>query len=398
MRRGARAGVLAAALLAGAVAPADAQAPEQPHESPEAPALPVDELEEYVRALDALPDAPDTGRTPATFRWGWQRTDLLRYNRLEGLSLGARGQLYPSTPLGPLSLTATVRLGSADREPNARLDVTRETLRRRVTLSGFRELAAVEEEARHLGLGNSVTALLFGRDDGDYYLRAGGALEWTPPASERASFRVRAYAERHDPASASADFALRHLGQDGWRFRPNLAADAGWDAGGEVTLAPWWGSDPRAAQGGLEIATRMAHGTWSYRTASLVGRLALPFPADFRLVLETAGGSSWGAPPEQRRFGVGGASTLRGYEPRALAGTSYARARAEVARLFAFGALSVFGDGAWAGERGEFAADDALASAGVGLSLVDGLIRADAAWGLRSPRGFRLELYLDGIL
>ncbi|MDP2957808.1 MAG: hypothetical protein Q8N53_15385, partial [Longimicrobiales bacterium] len=70
----------------------------------------------------------------------------------------------------------------------------------------------------------------------------------------------------------------------------------------------------------------------------------------------------------------------------------------EVARHFAFGAVSVFGDGGWAGERGAFALDEALTSAGVGLSLVDGLIRADAAWGLRSPRGFRLELVLDGIL
>ena len=74
------------------------------------------------------------------------------------------------------------------------------------------------------------------------------------------------------------------------------------------------------------------------------------------------------------------------------------RGRGELARHFAFGAVSVFSDGAWAGPRDSFELDDALWSAGVGLSLADGLIRVDAAWGLRDPRDFRLELYLDGIL
>jgi hypothetical protein len=256
----------------------------------------------------------------------------------------------------------------------------------------------VDEGARHLGLGNSVTALLFGRDDGDYYRRTGGALEWAPPASERAAFRVQAWAERHDPVTASADFTLRHLGDDDWSFRPNLQADAGWDVGGDVTLAPWWGSDPRQAQGGLEIVARAGAGTWSYRTASLVGRMAVPLPAGFRAALESGGGTSWGEPPAQRRFLIGGPATLRGYEPATLGGRSYARARGEVARQFAFGAVSFFSDAAWAGERREFDTDDALWSAGAGLSLVDGLIRLDAAWGLREPRGFRLELYLDGVL
>jgi len=358
----------------------------------------VDELEAFARSLDALPEPERPARTPATFRWGWQRTDLLRYNRVEGLSVGARGQVYPETPLGRLSLTATARLGSADREPNGRLDVTRESLRRRVTLSAYHELAAVDDAARHLGLGNSVTALLFGRDDGDYYLRTGGALEWTPPASERASFRAHAWAERHDAVTSDSDFALRHLGDGDWRFRENLAADEGWDVGGGVTLAPWWGSDPREPQAGLELSTRLGAGTWSYRTASLEGRVAVPLPLGFRAAVESGAGTSWGAPPAQRRFLIGGAATLRGYEPGALSGRSFTRARGELARQFSFGAVGVFSDAAWAGEREDFDVDDALWSAGVGLSLVDGLIRADAAWGLSAPRGFRVELYLDGIL
>jgi hypothetical protein len=32
------------------------------------------------------------------------------------------------------------------------------------------------------------------------------------------------------------------------------------------------------------------------------------------------------------------------------------------------------------------------------VSILDGLIRLDAAWGLRAPRDFRLDLYLDQLL
>jgi hypothetical protein len=39
-----------------------------------------------------------------------------------------------------------------------------------------------------------------------------------------------------------------------------------------------------------------------------------------------------------------------------------------------------------------------VASAGVGLSILDGILRLDAAWGWHGPEGRRLDLYLDGLL
>ncbi|HKJ01032.1 MAG TPA: hypothetical protein VJ997_01220 [Longimicrobiales bacterium] len=356
-----------------------------------------EELNELFSRLSDLPDAPRAAM-PATFRWGLQRPDLLRYNRVEGLSLGARGQIRPTTFLGPLSLTATVRLGSGDREPDARLDATRETLRRRVTWSVFRELAPVDEDARDLGLGNSLTALLFGRDSGDYYRRSGTWLEWTPPSAERPSFRVRAYAEYHEGVEASTDFNLWHVADGAWAFRPNRPADEGWELGGLVTVAPWWGTDPRAAQGGLELTVQGAGGDFDYARASLVARTALPLPSDFRLAVEAGAGTSWGSPPPQRMWLVGGASSLRGFAPATAVGTSFARARGEVARRFSFGAVSLFSDAGWAGDRSDAHGEDVLASVGLGLSLVDGLLRVDGARGVRGGRDFRLEFYLDGIL
>lgn len=359
------------------------------------------ELRTLFQGLASLPEPPHEG-TPKTFRWGLQRTDLVRYNRVEGLSVGARGQIRPSALatsfVGPLSLTGTVRLGTADLEPNARLDITRERLRSRITLSAFHELAAVDGQARHLELGNSILAALVGRDDGDYYLRSGAWLEWTPPSAARQTVQVRAYGEYHQPVGADTHFSLLHAGSSSWAFRPNLQAEEGWEVGGLVRLEPWWGTDPRAPQGGLSVLMQGAGGDFEYARASLVGRLALPLPRDFRVGLEAGGGTSWGDPPAQRHWLVGGPATLRGYDPRSMEGTSYMRGRAELARLFAFGALSVFSDVAWAGDQAQARLDRALVSAGVGASLVDGLIRMDAGWGLRAPRGFRFDVYLDGIL
>jgi hypothetical protein len=292
----------------------------------------------------------------------------------------------------------TVRVASADHEPDGRLDVTKEGLGHRVTWSAFHELAAVSEGGGHLRLGNSAMAALFGRDDGDYYRRSGFSVEWSPPSFVHRSFIVRGYVEHHSPVETSTNFAVRRVGDDSWVFRDNLIASQGWELGGVVGITPWWGSDPRSTQGGVGLTLQGSGGTWEYARIVLEGRVVFPLPSDFRFTVEVAGGTSWGDPPPQRLWLMGGATTLRGYGPRALEGPSFGRSRGELARHFAFGALYLFSDVAWAGEREGIRLDDALHSAGVGLSLADGLIRMDAAWGLRSPKDFRLEAYLDGIL
>lgn len=364
----------------------------------DAPGFASDEqISELFDGLADLP-IPPVAQVPASLRWGLQRPDLVRYNRVEALSIGARGQLRPQTFLGPLSVTASGRLGVGDLHPNARVDVVRETLRRRLTLSGYHELAAIDEEARHLGLGNSLNGLFFGRDDGDYYRRSGVSLEWTPPSSARRTVQLRTYAERHRAVANETDFALFRFWNDGFSFRPNVAAEEGWEYGGLLRVAPWWGTDPNLAQGGLELTAQGGVGDVEYGKVTGVARVAVPLPSDLRVGVELGAGTSWGAPPPQRLFYVGGSRTLRGYDPRVLGGTSFGRGRLEVARGFPVGAVSLFSDIGWAGAAEAFDLDDARYSVGAGLSILDGLIRMDAAYGLRAPRGFRLDFYLDALM
>jgi len=356
--------------------------------------------EELAEDLDDLASLP-LGRlaaTPTTFRWGLQRPDLMRYNKVEGVSVGARFQVRPQTPVGPLSVTLTGRLGYGDWEPNGHVEFARETLRRRVALSGYHELTSIEPDARHLGLGNSLTGFAFGRDDGDYYRRSGASLAWTPPSAARRTFRVRGYAEYHRAVGVETDFALFKFWKDDWAFRPNIAADEGWEYGAIVELAPWWGTDPRLVQGGLDVELQAATGDREFTRASVAGMLVVPLPADLRLAVEAGGGRIFGTPSVQRLWYVGGPRTLRGYAPRVLGGETSIRGRVELAKVYPFGGVTLFSDYAWAGDHSTYAVDDGFYSIGAGLSLLDGLVRFDAAYGLRTPRNLRVDFYLDAIL
>ena len=375
---------------------------ESPHLPPpvwkEAPGFASeDDLREQFGGLADLPGVP-AAQVPATLRWGLQRPDLIRYNRVEALSVGMRGQIRPNSFVGPLSMTGTVRFGIGDLQPAVRADIARETLRRRITVSGYYELASIDEGARHLGLGNSLTALFFGRDDGDYYRRYGGAIEWTPPTAARRTFRLRGHAEYQKATPVETQFAVFRFWNDAWAYRPNLLADEGWEYGATLDVNPWWGTDPRLVQGGLDVMVQAATGDFEYARSSLTGRLVFPLPADMRFAVEAGAGTSWGSPSVQRLWYVGGPRTLRGYPSRIAGGRSYGRARAELARRYDFGAISFFSDYGWAGARNRIDLSDGFQSIGAGLSLLDGLIRIDGGWGLTAPRDFRLDFYLDAIL
>ncbi len=365
------------------------------------------ELEEMVRTLADLPPLPTQG-IPWDLNWGWARHDLLRYNRVEGPAIGGRFEAQLGTFLGPLDFQASGFFGFADLEPKARLGLERSTVRRRVALGAYRELRPTDPAGRYLGLGNSLNAFFFGRDDGEYYLATGADLLLRPPSTSRESWRLKLYAERQDPLSNQTDFALFRAFDGPGTFRPTLAADLLEEAGGELTLSPWWGSDPLGFQGGLELygqgaAWRHPDSTAAqeYYRASAVARLAVPAAAGkWRLGLEAGGGTTWGQAPLQRSWFLGGPANLRGYDASVLVGGTFARGRVEIARVWSQATTgAVFGDAGWAGDREDFAGARPLFGAGVGASLLDGLVRMDLSHGLSGPhKRLRFDLYLDAIL
>jgi hypothetical protein len=364
----------------------------------EAPGFASDrELRELMGVLAGLP-APEPEGVRWAFNWGYGRPDLLRYNRVEGPAVGARLEMLTPSPVGPLMLRLQPFLGISDLDPKVRLSVAQESLRRRLSVGVYRELEPVSPRRGHLGPGNSVSALFFGRDEGEYFMSAGAEVRVTPPSARRQSWELRLYTERHDPVESNNSFSLAHAFDGDWRFRPNVEAERRSEVGASLLVSPWWGTDPLAPQGGVELFAHGAAGDGEYGRAALTLRGAAPLFGRLALGGELGAGESWGALPIQRSWFLGGSHTLRGYDASTLAGPSFVRGRVEVQRVLGAVGVAFFGDGGWTGDGLEaFRESDALFSAGAGLSLLGGVVRLDIARALRDPRGFRLHLYLDGI-
>lgn len=317
---------------------------------------------------------------------------LLRFNRVEALSVGAR----QTVDFGPFAIDGTVRIATSNWEPDAEIGIRRETAERRLRLAGYRRLAAANPSERPLGMGNSLGALLWGRDNGDYFRATGVELRGAPPRAERPWLEWRIFGEHQGPVSVETDVSLRSIGGD-FAFRPNIVADRADQAGLAVVLRPMVGSRLLGMSWGAEIQGEGQTGDFQFVRPSLTLRGMLPM-GSFAAALEGAAGTSFGDVPVQSLWRLGGAGTLRGYDGSSAAGTAFWRARGELARGSGAARLAVFSDLGWAGNRDDFSNRAPLWSAGAGVSVLDGVVRIDLARALRSPTGWRLEIYMDGAL
>jgi len=346
------------------------------------------EMQELVHGLGRLPEAPWQfhARPP---RWG-----LARYNRVEGLSLGARGDL----DFGRLQLDGSARVALADGEPDLETGLTRETGTARLRLAAYHRLDAVDPAAGSLGFGNSLGALLLGRDDGDYYRSAGVALTVLPALTATQSFSIRIYAERERSAAKRTDFSFPHALHADHRFRPNIAADSADQVGAAVTLRAQRGLDPEAPRWGAEVTLDGGTGSYGFGRGSTTLRVAAPLTARLAGAVELSGGTSAGRVPVQSRWYLGGPNTLRGYSGGVTSGDAFWRARVELATRVPVARLALFCDVGRAAPREWLSLARPLVGAGIGASFLDGLLRIDLARALRSPTGWRLDLYMDGVL
>ncbi|HEX2205611.1 MAG TPA: BamA/TamA family outer membrane protein, partial [Longimicrobium sp.] len=318
--------------------------------------------------------------------------ELVRFNRVEGLSLGVRAVL----PLGPAELRGELRAGTTG-EVGARLSGARASPSLRTELGAYRGLEAVEVASQPFTLASSASALLLGRDENDYFRATGAELRFSPPAARRQSWDLRLFAERQEGVRAREDFSLRGLFDDA-ALRENLAAERLDQAGATLRLRAARGDDPAGLRARAELAL---HGETGERTFA---RPLLRLGADELLGgsigygVSLAAGTGLGEVPAQRLFQVGGAATVRGHEAAALRGESFWAARAELTRGTPSFRLSLFGDAGWAGEGGEVGSSRPLRGAGAGVAFLDNLVRFDVARGIGEGGGWRVYLRIGGTL
>ncbi|HEX7242797.1 MAG TPA: ShlB/FhaC/HecB family hemolysin secretion/activation protein [Longimicrobiaceae bacterium] len=343
----------------------------------------AEELEQLAGLVRGLPEVPWSVARPGV---QLLTPELLRFNRVEGFSMGARAVL----PLGPAELRGELRAGTTG-EVGARLSGVRSSPSLRTEVAAYRGIEAVEVASQPFSLAGSASALLLGRDENDYFRGTGAELRLSPPPARRRSWDLRLFAERQEPVRARSDLSLRGLVDGDFETRANLAAERLDQAGATLRLRAARGDDPAGLRTRAELEL---HGETGDRTFA---RPLLRLGADGFLGggvgfgVGLAAGTGLGDLSAQRAWQIGGATTVRGHDPASLRGESLWLGRGELNWGSPALRLSLFGDAGWAGESEDLRGTRPLRGAGVGVSLLDNLLRVDLARGIGGG-GFRLHL------
>jgi len=323
-------------------------------------------------------------------------SDLLRYNRVEGLSAGVEVKQV----LGAgFTLRGVGRIGHADRHANGELSLVRSNGARTVTASAFHRLNATNPEwAGALTLAPSLPAVLYGRDEGFYY-RSYGIELVERREQRRGSLEYGLFLERQWTAGDSDvvnTFSLaRAFG--GRRFLGNQLAEPGSFTGVRATWARSLIDRPQGLRLVSVTRAEAATGTFEYARGSFETTVSRPF-AGFAGAITGAIGSALGRVPIQRSYYVGGLRTVRGQLPGTQAGDAFWLGRAELGRDLGAVRPVVFYDIGWAGSRRAFGQVQPQRGAGFGFGALDGLLRLDIARGLYPSRGWRTDIYLGAPL
>ena len=332
---------------------------------------------------------------PPTIKWG---AEYMRYNRIEGLSAG--GEI--EQPLGGgYTARAVGRLGLADLEPNVELTLERTNLVKTYALSAYNRLVAANDWGNPLSFGSSVSALLFGRDEGFYYRASGVELTRTrDPRSDGAHVDWRLFLENERAARQNTTFSL------GAAFVPNIDAENEQYVGSSLRVNKTLGLDPRGlrllSDVRLEAASALARrdSLWyRYARAGADVTISHGLPEQLIGALTLSGGTSVGTVPVQRLWYLGGAQTVRGQQPdTSLSGNAYWLTRTELAYDAGGVRPSLFTDIGWTGDRALLYRNELgrqMTGIGAGASFMDGLFRFDVARGLYPAKRWRLDMYVE---
>jgi len=341
----------------------------------------------------------------------------VRYNRVEAFSPGIGVTMPTGANAG---LRASGRIQTAGWRPSAQVTFYSGDAPVRWEVSGYSRVAAVDNWEGPLNLGNTLSSLLAGVDDG-FYFRETGAEAGVQRSTGRLYLEASLWAARHGVLEKGTDFSMLSLvlGRD---QRANLEA-RGADLGGIRASVDWLsGRDPTRPAVTLSLAGEAGTGSAdlppagvqhggapneSVSYARILGGASVFIPAGrWAIATEVQAGRVTGDVLPQREFYLGGPQTLRGLVPGTISGPEFSRGRVELGLGFALAprsgapaaGLRIVGFFDVAAPEISFDPEGLRSSAGVGVSLLDGLLRMDWARGLSAGDPWRVHFYLDALM
>ncbi len=345
-----------------------------------------------VATLALQTPQPDTSANTSTAHGiAFERlSDLLQYNRVQGLSLGVG---YRVRLPGTLTANAygTLRYGVSDDRVTGRLAVLGDVAGGRLVLSGYHDIADLDPFSPGRSVGNSVNSLFAGHDNGDYALGGGGSASFDMAIRSGLELILTGRVERLTSVRRVARSAVNDfLGGTGL-FPPNPAVDEGTFAGGSARLR---GIGPLRWNLTAEVV-----GGAGPTTGRLYGDLRRGLGSGLGLTLRLKGGAATEPALPQTLFRLGGLGTVRGFEYGTLRAAAFWAAQLDVSPFGGRVRPVIFLDAGQASRISRLFSSSALVGGGVGLSLFTGLIRFDLSRAISPdrPGKVRFDLVIQGV-
>jgi len=317
-------------------------------------------------------------------------SDLLQYNRVQGLSLGAGYRVrLPGTLTA--NAYATLRYGLSDDRVTGRLTVLGNAAGGRLALSGYHDIADLDPFSRGRSVGNTINGLFAGHDNGDYALARGGSASFEMPIRTGLELLLTGRVERLTSIRRVARSAVNDfLGGTGL-FPPNPPVDEGTFAGGSARLC-------RVGTTRWNLTADVLAGD-ARTTGRVYGDLARGIGSGLGITLRLKAGAGTEPAMPQTLFRLGGLGTVRGFEYSSRRAPAFWAAQLDITPFGARVRPVIFLDAGQASGVSRLFSSSALVGGGVGLSLFSGLIRLDLSRPISPDQSgkVRFDLVIQGV-
>jgi hypothetical protein len=295
-------------------------------------------------------------------------SDLLQYNRVQGLSLGLGYRL----PVPGQSLTAayaTIRYGFSDERVTGRLSIVRDSPGASLSLSGYHDVIDLDPFSTGRSFTNTLNSLFAGHDNGDYALADGGAGRVEVSIGPALALRLTARVEQQRSTARVARSAINDFFGGSGLFPPNPSIKEGVFGNLVARL-----SRARGLRWSLAMDLLGGEGQ---TTARLYGDLHRSFGWRRQVSIKLKAGVGTEPALGQTLFRVGGLYSVRGFEYGTIRSPAFWAAQLDLAPVGRRVRPVLFIDAGQGDRLGDLFSSSALVGGGVGLSLFHGLVRLD---------------------
>ena len=312
---------------------------------------------------------PDTLADSSRQGIGYENlSDALRYDRIQGLSLGL-GYRLPVSAIDFAALYGTVRYGLSDDRVTGRLTFLRDAPGGRLGISGYREILDFDPFAAGQGFGNTLDALFAGHDNGDYSLVHGASVGFGSSLATGLDFGVGIRVQREASIGREAKSAVNDFLGGSGEFPSNPPVADG-TYGGLWARLDGYGRRRWSLTADLEAGEGNS-------TGRLYGRLRQGLGGRRGATLELKAGLATAPTLPQSLYRLGRVSTVRGFDYGRLRGQAFWAARLDITPFSGRIRPVIFADAGQAARADDLFSSQALVGAGIGLSLFHGVLRFD---------------------